>query len=135
MLGQRKVADKRGEGSATAHLLAGMDVAAMVLTLDALHTTKKTARLITEKLQAAQALLSGTDTHFAQAMTVEQDRGHEPFASLPPVKACFPAPGRCSGYAATPAAQTANAPANRSSTASPACPPTGPPRTTRLDKL
>ena len=92
VLGQRQVADKRGEGSATAPLLAGMDVAGMVLTLDALHTTKKTARLITEKLHAhyvlilkanqplalpaAQALLSGTDAQFAQAMTVEEDRGH-----------------------------------------------------------
>jgi predicted transposase YbfD/YdcC len=69
-----------------------MDVAGMVLTLDALHTTKKTARLITEKLhahyvlilkanqplalRAAQALLSGTDAQFAQAMTVAEDRGH-----------------------------------------------------------
>lgn len=36
VLGQRQVADKRGEGSAAAALLAGMDVAGMVLTLDAL---------------------------------------------------------------------------------------------------
>jgi predicted transposase YbfD/YdcC len=92
VLGQRQVADKRGEGSATAPLLAGMDVAGMVLTLDALHTTKKTARLITGKLhahyililkanqplalQAAQALLSGTNTQFAQATALEKDRGH-----------------------------------------------------------
>lgn len=92
VLGQRQVADKRGEGSAVAPLLAGMDVAGMVLTLDALHTTKKTARLITEKLhahyvlilkanqplalRAAQTLLSGTDTQFAQTMTVAEDRGH-----------------------------------------------------------
>jgi predicted transposase YbfD/YdcC len=92
VLGQRQVADKRGEGTVIESLLAGLDVAGMVLTLDALHTTRKTARLITEKLhahyllilkanqplalQAAQALLSGTDTEFAQAMTIAQDRGH-----------------------------------------------------------
>jgi predicted transposase YbfD/YdcC len=92
VLGQRQVADKRGEGSAVPDLLGGLDVAGMVLTLDALHTTKKTARLITEKLhahyllvlkanqplalQAAQALLSGTDTEFARAMDMAQDRGH-----------------------------------------------------------
>jgi hypothetical protein len=40
--------------------------------------------------------------------------------------ACSPAPGRCSGYAATPAAWTANAPTRRSSTASSAYPPSGP---------
>ena len=47
VLGQRQVADKRGETTVTADLLAPLDVAGMVLTLDALHTTKKTARLIT----------------------------------------------------------------------------------------
>jgi predicted transposase YbfD/YdcC len=59
-----------------ADLLAPLDVTGTLLTLDALHTTKKTARLITGPLnahyllivkgnqpltyQAAQALLSGT---------------------------------------------------------------------------
>jgi predicted transposase YbfD/YdcC len=92
VLGQRQVADKRGKGSVIESLLGGLDVAGMVLTLDALHTTKKTARLITGTLnahyllmlkanqpltlRAAQALLSGTDAEFAQAMDVEQDRGH-----------------------------------------------------------
>ncbi|HKT02746.1 MAG TPA: ISAs1 family transposase, partial [Rugosimonospora sp.] len=92
VLGQRQVPDKRGEGTVIESLLGGLDVAGMVLTLDALHTTKKTARLITGKLcahyllvlksnqplalRAAQALLSGTDTEFAEAMDVEQDRGH-----------------------------------------------------------
>jgi predicted transposase YbfD/YdcC len=92
VLGQQQVADKRGEGTVIESLLGGLDVAGMVLTLDALHTTKKTARLITGKLhahyllilkanqplalQAAQALLSGTDTQFAKAMSIEQDRGH-----------------------------------------------------------
>ena len=64
----------------------------MVLTLDALHTTRKTARLITGpltahyvpilkgnqplSLQAAQVLLSGTDTEFVDSMDVDDDRGH-----------------------------------------------------------
>ncbi len=67
-------------------------VAGMMLTLDALHTTKKTARLISGPLnahytlilkgnqplalQAAQPLLAGTDTEFADHTDVDDDRGH-----------------------------------------------------------
>jgi predicted transposase YbfD/YdcC len=92
ILGQRQVPDKRGETAVIADLLAPLDVAGMMLTLDALHTTKKTARLITGPLnahytlmlqgnqplalQAAQALLSGTDTEFIDSMDVDEDRGH-----------------------------------------------------------
>jgi hypothetical protein len=52
VLGQRLVADKRCDATVVENLLGGLDVAGMVLTLDALHTTKKTARLITEDLHA-----------------------------------------------------------------------------------
>ncbi|MFC0534276.1 ISAs1 family transposase, partial [Phytohabitans kaempferiae] len=92
VLGQRQVPDKRGETAVIADLLAPLDVAGMMLTLDALHTTKKTARLITGPLkahytlilkgnqplalQAAQRLLSGTDTEFIDSMDVTADRGH-----------------------------------------------------------
>ena len=92
ILGQRQVADKRGESTVTEDLLAPLDVVGMLLTLDALHTTKKTARLITGTLnahyllmlkgnqplalQAAQVLLSGTDTEFAGHTTIDSDRGH-----------------------------------------------------------
>ncbi|GGM53545.1 ISAs1 family transposase [Micromonospora sonchi] len=92
VLGQRQVADKRGEGTVIEPLLGGLDVTGMVLTLDALHTTKKTARLITGTLhahyvlilkanqplasQAAQALLSGTDVRFADRTDIGTDRGH-----------------------------------------------------------
>jgi predicted transposase YbfD/YdcC len=92
VLGQRQVGDKRGETTVIPDLLAPLDVAGMLLTLDALHTTKKTARLITGPLQAhymlilkgnqplalqaAQALLSGTDTEFADSTSVTDDRGH-----------------------------------------------------------
>jgi len=92
ILGQRQVPDKRGESAVIADLLTPLDVAGMMLTLDALHTTKKTARLITGALhahytlilkgnqplarQAAQALLSGTDTEFIDHTNVDEDRGH-----------------------------------------------------------
>jgi predicted transposase YbfD/YdcC len=92
VLGQRQVADKRGENTTLEPLLSGLNPAGMVFTLDALHTSKKTARLITEglnahyililkgnqplALQAAQALLSGTDTQFTGHTHHEADRGH-----------------------------------------------------------
>jgi hypothetical protein len=57
ILGQRQVADKRGESTVTEDLLAPLDVAGMLLTLDALHTTKKTARLITGTLNAHYLLI------------------------------------------------------------------------------
>jgi hypothetical protein len=40
VLGQRQVPDKRGEGTVVHELLAPLDVAGMVLTLDALHTSR-----------------------------------------------------------------------------------------------
>ena len=92
ILGQRQVPDKRGENVVIADLLTPLDVAGMMLTLDALHTTKKTARLITGPLDAhymlilkgnqplaylaAQALLSGTDIEYADHMSIDDDRGH-----------------------------------------------------------
>lgn len=92
ILGQRQVPNKRGENAVVADLLSPLDVAGMLLTLDALHTTRKTARLITGQLhahyllilkgnqplalQAAQTLLSGTDTEFADRTDIDEDRGH-----------------------------------------------------------
>jgi predicted transposase YbfD/YdcC len=92
VLGQRQVADKRGEGLAARELLASLEVSGMVLTLDALHTTQKTARLITGELhahyvlilkgnqplarQAAQALLAGPDAEWTRTTATEDDRGH-----------------------------------------------------------
>ncbi|WP_169317030.1 ISAs1 family transposase [Actinacidiphila oryziradicis] len=92
LLGQRQVADKRGEGSAVRELLASLEVSGMVLTLDALHTTKKTARLITDELHAryvlilkgnqplaraaAQALLASPDADWVQTTDIDEDRGH-----------------------------------------------------------
>jgi predicted transposase YbfD/YdcC len=92
ILGQRQVPDKRGETTVITDLLTGLPVAGMLLTLDALHTSKKTARLITADLkahyllilkgnqplayQAAQALLSGTDTEFTDHISIDDDRGH-----------------------------------------------------------
>jgi len=91
VLRQRQVADKRGENTALEPLLSGLDTG-RVWTLDALHTNKKTARLITGALrshyilivkgnqplalQAAQALLCGTDIEFAEHTDRAADRGH-----------------------------------------------------------
>jgi predicted transposase YbfD/YdcC len=91
VLGQRRVADKRGESTTIEPLLSGLP-AGIVWTLDALHTSKKTARLITGPLcghyilllraaqplalRAAQALLAGTDIEFADSMDVAANRGH-----------------------------------------------------------
>jgi predicted transposase YbfD/YdcC len=92
VLGQRQVPSKRGEGVAARDLLTGLNLPGMVWTLDALHTTKATARLITKDLHGhyvlvikgnqpiaratAQALLSGPDAEWAQTTDGEDDRGH-----------------------------------------------------------
>jgi predicted transposase YbfD/YdcC len=92
VLGQRQVPDKKGEAAQVEALLAGLDTAGMVFTLDALHTTRKTARLITEDLHAhyllilkgnqpltraaARAVLAGPDRDWTATSAVEVDRGH-----------------------------------------------------------
>jgi predicted transposase YbfD/YdcC len=92
VLGQRQVPNKKGEGGQVEALLAPLDAAGMVFTLDALHTTKKTARLITQKLhahyililkgnqplarQAAHRVLQGADVDWVASSAVEDDRGH-----------------------------------------------------------
>jgi predicted transposase YbfD/YdcC len=92
VLGQRQVPGKRGEGAAARDLLTGLRAPGMVWTLDALHTTKATARLITKDLHghyiliikgnqpiardAAAALLRGPDTDWVATTAIEDDRGH-----------------------------------------------------------
>ena len=92
VLGQRQVPSKRGEGAAARDLLTGLRAPGMVWTLDALHTTKATARLITKDLHghyiliikgnqptardAAAALLRGPDTDWVDTTATEDDRGH-----------------------------------------------------------
>ncbi|MGI8312322.1 ISAs1 family transposase [Saccharopolyspora hattusasensis] len=92
VLGQQQVPDKKGEGGQLEKLLAPLDAAGMVFTLDALHITKKTARLITQDLgahyvlilkgnqpsalKAARTALAGLDTDWAASSTVENDCGH-----------------------------------------------------------
>jgi predicted transposase YbfD/YdcC len=92
VLGQRQVPSKRGEGVAARDLLTGLNVPGMVWTLDALHTTKATARLITRDLHGhyvliikgnqpiaratAAALLAGPDSEWTEATASEDDRGH-----------------------------------------------------------
>jgi len=57
VLGQHQVPGKRGEGAAARDLLAGLRAPGMVWTLDALHTTKATARLITKDLHGHYILI------------------------------------------------------------------------------
>jgi hypothetical protein len=92
VLGQRQVPSKRGEGVAARDLLTGLDAPGMVWTLDALHTTRATARLITKDLRghyvliakgnqpiaraAAAALLTGPDCEWTEATASDDDRGH-----------------------------------------------------------
>jgi len=92
ILGQRQVPDKKGESGQVQALLAPLDTAGMVFTLDALHTTAKTARLITGDLHAhyllilkgnqplaraaACAVLTGPDTDWEASSATADDRGH-----------------------------------------------------------
>ncbi|HZN17083.1 MAG TPA: ISAs1 family transposase [Micromonosporaceae bacterium] len=92
VLGQRQVPDRRGEGAAARDLLGGLNLPGMVWTLDALHTTRKTARLVTGKLQghyvlvlkgnqplalaAAQQLLAGPNSEWSATTAVYDERGH-----------------------------------------------------------
>ncbi|MEV4241850.1 ISAs1 family transposase [Streptosporangium canum] len=91
ILGQDQVADKKGEGPAARALLSRLQMAGMVVTLDALHTTMATARLITHlgghyiliakgnqplARAAAHALLSGPDADWTDTTATDDDRGH-----------------------------------------------------------
>ena len=93
VLGQCQVPSKRGEGAAARDLLTRLDAPGMVWTLDALHTTRTTARLITKDLKghyvlivkgnqplahaAALALLAGPDSEWADTTATQDDRGHD----------------------------------------------------------
>jgi predicted transposase YbfD/YdcC len=111
VLGQRQVPSKRGEGVAARDLLRGLNTPGMVWTLDALHTTKATARMITKDLRghyvliiknnqplaraAAAALLAGPDHEWTEATSSEHDRGHgrverRTIRLTPAVDALFP---------------------------------------------
>jgi predicted transposase YbfD/YdcC len=92
VIGQTQVPTKRGEGEAARSLLIQLDLPGWVFTMDALHTTKKTARLITTQLggdyvlilkgnqplarAAAAALLTGKDVDWTETTDTEDDRGH-----------------------------------------------------------
>jgi predicted transposase YbfD/YdcC len=92
VLGQRQVPVKKGEGAQVEALLAPLDAAGMVITLDALHTTRATARLITDTCHAhyllvlkgnqplaratAARVLTGPDSDWERTSAVTDDRGH-----------------------------------------------------------
>ncbi|SFL19323.1 hypothetical protein SAMN05216275_1685 [Streptosporangium canum] len=148
ILGQCQVAGKKGEGPAARTLLPHLPVEGMVLTLDALHTTKTTARLITQMgghyvlivkgnqpltRAAAHALLSGRMPNGlppppSMTITGTAVASAAPSAPPPPMTVSSPAPGKPSGSAATSASRigprTAPGSAKRLCSASPACPPT-----------
>lgn len=67
VLGQTQVPDKRGEGEAARSLLTQLALPGWVFTLDALHTTKKTARLITDRLDAHYVLILKGNQPLARA--------------------------------------------------------------------
>lgn len=97
VLGQRRVANKRSERSAIEPLLtgldlAGLDLAGTIVTMDALHTIRSTAKTITNRfhahyililknnqknaLRAARALLCDPDTTPTERTHTDHDRGH-----------------------------------------------------------
>jgi predicted transposase YbfD/YdcC len=92
VLAQRQIGAKTTEVPELAPLLAELDVSGMVLTGDALHTVRETARHLTQDLgahyvlvlkdnqptllAAAQRALTGTDTDFAARSHTMSDRGH-----------------------------------------------------------
>ncbi|NEA64057.1 hypothetical protein [Streptomyces sp. SID12488] len=87
-----QVPDKRGEGEPARTPLTQLGLLGRVFTLNALHTTKKTARRIIEDLHthyvlifkgnqplarfAAQTLLTGPDVEWTETTAVAHGRGH-----------------------------------------------------------
>ena len=111
VLGQVQVPGKRGEGGAARTLLTRLASPGRVFTLDALHTTKTTARLITGPLNshyvlilkgnqplaraAAEAMLTGKDTEWTETSAIQEDRGHgrterRPIRTAPADDTLFP---------------------------------------------
>jgi predicted transposase YbfD/YdcC len=91
-LAQREVGAKTNEIPELAPCLKGVDLAGMVVTLDALHTQRETARLLREDhdahylmivkanqptlLEQVTDALQGTDGDFADASWTEEGKGH-----------------------------------------------------------
>jgi predicted transposase YbfD/YdcC len=75
LLGQCQVPGKRGEGPAARSLLSRLDIAGMVLTLDALHTTRICAKTITDDLGAHYVLVLKGNQPLARDAAAERLRG------------------------------------------------------------
>jgi predicted transposase YbfD/YdcC len=90
-LAQREVGAKTNEIPELGPVLAGLDLAGMVVTLDALHAQRDAARLITQAgghylmivkgnqpslLEAVAATLDGTDAQSAEASWTQEGKGH-----------------------------------------------------------
>jgi predicted transposase YbfD/YdcC len=91
-LAQREVGAKTNEIPELSPCIEGLDLAGMVVTLDALHTQRETARLLREDkgahylmivkanqptlLEQVTDALKGTDADFARASWAEEGKGH-----------------------------------------------------------
>ena len=91
-MAQREIDAKTNEIPELGPMLEGLDLAGMVVTADALHGQRETARMITEDLGAHYVLfikanqpsllaaittrLNGTDAEFADATWTDQGKGH-----------------------------------------------------------
>jgi predicted transposase YbfD/YdcC len=91
-LAQREVGEKTNEIPELSPCIEGLDLAGMVVTLDALHTQRETARLLREDkgahylmivkanqttlLEQVTDALQGTDADFARASWTEEGKGH-----------------------------------------------------------
>lgn len=153
ILGQCQVADKRGEAPAARTLLSRLEVAGMALTLDALHTTKATARLITQRLlahhililkgnqplarAAASALLTGLDTDWINTTASDNDHGHgrTERRTAPADESLFPGARQTFRLRRDAGDLDGAWTARKSCTASPACRPTRPDQPPQLNHI
>ena len=140
-LARREIGAKTNEIPELAPAIKGLDLAGMLVTLDALHTQRETARLIRADkgghylmivkanqptlLQQVTAVLKGTDAGFADASwprTAKATAAGRSAASAPPplTGSIGRMPPRSCASAATPAPPRARGHRRRSPTASPA---------------
>ena len=145
VLAQREIAAKPNEIPELAPLLAGLDLSAVAVTADALHTQRATARHLVADRGAhyvltvkgsrpslfaacqrrcpARPATSHPNTSASTAGTEAPNNAPVESRPSPTTASTSPMPPRCSASAATPVAWTGNAPAKRSPTASPASTP------------
>ena len=158
-MAQREVDAKTNEIPELGPTLEGLDLAGMVVTADALHGQRETARMITEDLgahyvlfikanqpsllDAITARLNGTDAEFADTTWTEQGKGHgrrekRTIRTAPAAGIDWPGAAQVLRIRRDAGPAAARGPARRSPTASPASPqpsPAPPPRHLRTKPL